>query len=420
MMATRSARRDHRRRASRFVLAAVVVVLAAVLVPIQVVFYSTPLPVALLLGFGLCAAPLLALIVPWGAIAVFCVSAMVLAWMSRPESGTNWPWPWPVPALLAFLVSVFVLTRLHGWRPGLIALGAGNTIGLLSAAARPEAAAADVVRIDLIVVASLTTGSLLVALLLAGRARTQEEVGRERALTAAEQARRMLVEDRTRIARDLHDVVAHSLSRIQVQAASAPYRLPELAPDAAAEFAEIAAVARGSLTEMRRLLDVLRTDDHQSEVAPQQTIDDVEPMVCAMRRAGVEATVSVTGNTGLPPPGVQITTFRVVQEAVSNAVRHAARAAISVEISVGAEVVSVRVHNEPVDDAQPSQEARPSQSDRAGYGLRGMAERVALVAGTLQAGPNPAGGWTVCAELPWRSLDEPSMAKEPRGHKEES
>lgn len=389
----RTARGTSRRAVGLFVLAGVGVVLLSVLVPIQSLLYGTVLPASFLLGAAICGAPLLSVVLPRVAIVLFSAAAFVLPLVASPGHDPVWPWPWSVPALIAFAVFVGVVTFLHGWLLGLIPLLVGIAGSLVAALLVPSAADATAMAADLIVASSVAGVAYLVALLVSGRVRVGEELTREREISAAEQSRRVLVEERTRIARELHDVVAHSMSVIQVQASTAKYRVPGLAEDAAAEFDDIAATARGSLVEMRRLLGVLRTEDQVAELAPQQGLDDLPALADGLRRVGADITLSMDrGDEGVPvPPTVQIAAFRIVQEAMSNAVRHAPGAPIVVDVRVDATAVQLRIHNGP---------AQSPGEHGAGHGLRGMLERAALLDGTLDAGPDRAGGWLVTAVLP--------------------
>lgn len=392
-----------RRTPSRRTLARVgpillAITLFSILAPIHAVLYGTPVTLALPLGAALCGAPLMTRARPRLAITMFCMAAITLPLVVSPELAVSWPWPWSVPAMLAFIVFVFVVTVQHGWRPGLLSLGVSMTGTVAAPLIREEAAFYDVA--DLIVTASLATATLLVATLVAARLRVGEELTKEREVSAAEQARRVLVEERTRIARELHDVIAHSMSVIQVQASTARYRIADVSADAAAEFDEIAAVARGSLTEMRRLLGVLRTDDQTPELTPQQGIADIPALVDNIRRAGAEVTLSFAAPPGELPAIVEITAYRIVQEALSNAVRHAPGVPIEVVVGSQGAAVMIRVHN-----AVPAEPGAPVPTG-AGHGLRGMQERIAVLDGSLTVGPDFAGGWTVIALLPWDDTGE--------------
>lgn len=217
------------------------------------------------------------------------------------------------------------------------------------------------------------------------------ELERERELTAAQ----AVALDRVRIARELHDVVAHGMSLIQVQASTARYRVPGLSDDALHEFDEISQTAREGLTEMRRLLGVLRTDDHEADLAPQQGLRDLPDLVQALRRAGAEIEADLEPAPEGVPSAVDIAAFRIVQEALSNAVRHAPQARIDLTVRSDAAAVRILVRNAPSTAA-----TTPDPSPQRGHGILGMRERAALVGGTVDTGPDADGGWTVRAALP--------------------
>lgn len=380
------------------VLCVIAVALYAVLVPLHATVYGTSVPVAMLVGAAAVTAPILSKRHPRTAIALFLAAALLLPLLMRlPEATQVAPWPWSVPMIIAFVVFVAAITLQHGWRYGLFVLAAGTALSLVPSGFVPSAASSGAVLADLIVTTSVAAGALLIAILIAGRFRIADELTRERAQTAQEQARRELVEERTRIARELHDVVAHSMSLIQVQASTARYRLPVLAADAAEEFEAIAATARGSLGEMRRILGVLRTEDHAAELAPQRGIDQIPALVETTRRAGAD--VSLSGRvTGDVDAAAQIALYRITQEALSNAVRHAPGGSITITLADTGDTVSVEVVN-----AAAERIAAPSTP---GHGLRGMSERAALLGGAVQAGPTDAGGWTVSAWLPRHPASE--------------
>ncbi|WAA64615.1 sensor histidine kinase [Microbacterium oxydans] len=415
-MARRRERIPRRQRISRrtFALAALcaaAVALYAVLVPLQTVLYGTPLPLAFLLGAALCGSPLLALSHPRWAIAVLTGATLLLPLAVVPELATESPWPWSVPALLVFVLFVGVVTFLHGARLGAFALILGVIASLTSPLLRPDMVATPATSgsatADLIVTAAVAVTMYLIAALVAGRLRVAEELTREKEHSALEESRRALVEERTRIARELHDVVAHSMSVIQVQASTARYRIPGLSDAATTEFDDIAATARSSLTEMRRMLGVLRTEDQTAELAPQQGIDDIPALVDSIRRAGVEVGLALEGQktASSATPAVQIAAFRIVQEALSNAVRHAPGARIEVRVQADAGAVRIRVQN--------TAPARAPENHSTGYGLRGMRERAELLGGSLSAGPTSDGGWGVDATLPLTADASPAAVPSP-------
>ena len=236
-----------------------------------------------------------------------------------------------------------------------------------------------------------------------------------------EQERRLAAQDeRTRIAREMHDIVAHSLSSIISQADGARYAAAsartaraqqaqqteqtESTPDIAEQTLElIADTARDSLTQMRSLLGLLRTDE-ATAYAPVPTLNDVPALVEQSRRAGLP--VTFTGITGTMartlPQGAELAAYRTVQEALTNALKHSPGAATTVTIHWGEDGLQLRVQNDPVSSAAAQHIARPVPG--SGNGLRGMSERIALYHGTLTYGLQPDGGWLVEAALPYLDL----------------
>jgi len=201
-----------------------------------------------------------------------------------------------------------------------------------------------------------------------------------------------VLEERARIARELHDVVAHHMSLIAVRAETAPYRLPGLPEAARAEFGSLSEVAREALTEMRRLLGVLR-NDQPAALAPQPQLADLPELIDAARQAGVSVELSAPSALGRVPPGVGVCAYRIVQESLSNASQHAPGAAVTVSVGHDDGAVLLRVANGPGASPGPS-------GHGPGHGLTGMRERVALLGGSLSAGPAPDGGFVISAVLP--------------------
>nr|WP_243766503.1 sensor histidine kinase [Streptomyces sp. GC420] len=239
-----------------------------------------------------------------------------------------------------------------------------------------------------------------VMLTLTGALRERREAQRrlveQKTISEAERSRRTLLEERARIARELHDVVAHHMSVITVQADSAPYRIAGLPPQAWEEFATIASGARESLAEMRRLLAVLRSEDTAGERAPQPGLDRLQQLVEATVRAGVPARLSLPAGLGPVPGTVDLSAYRIVQEALSNVVRHAPGAETHVSVSADQDHLGILVVN-----GRPFSGARRRlESSGTGHGLVGMRERVRLLGGTLDTGPLPDGGFRVAARLP--------------------
>jgi signal transduction histidine kinase len=235
----------------------------------------------------------------------------------------------------------------------------------------------------------------LVAVLVVGdQVRRRREV--QRALAAEEerselaQTRRAIAEERNRIAREMHDVVAHHMSLIAVRAETAIYRIEGVPPAVAEELQAIAGTSREALTEMRRLLGVLRNDSVPL-TEPQPTLDDLAGLVREAREAGVMIEYSPLPGAEVPT-GVGLAAFRIVQEALSNARRHAAGAPVAIVLFRDAAELRILVRNEPT--------GAPSGPEGKGHGLLGMRERAAAVGGTLRTGPTADGAYEVVATLP--------------------
>jgi signal transduction histidine kinase len=200
--------------------------------------------------------------------------------------------------------------------------------------------------------------------------------------------------ERARIARELHDVVAHHISLIAVQAETARLTTPGLPPEGERRFAAIGDTARLALTEMRRLLGVLREDaGTEPSRAPQPGLEQLNDLIDEAREsAGASTRLIVRGAVRPLDRGIELTAYRIVQEALTNARRHAPGAPVDVELSYCPEALRLRVR-----DSGPG----PGRlGEQAGHGLVGMRERVAAVGGTLSAGAGRLGGFLVEVELP--------------------
>ncbi|MEV4392753.1 sensor histidine kinase [Nonomuraea sp. NPDC049607] len=221
---------------------------------------------------------------------------------------------------------------------------------------------------------------------------TRTRLEAQEGLTAEERARRTLLEERSRIARELHDVVAHHMSVISIQAQVAPHLVNDPPQELRENLAGIRQNAVEALTELRRVLGVLRAQDQPGD-APQPTLDRLDELLANVRGAGVTLTAEIAGRARPLSPGVELSAYRIVQEALSNAMRHAPGAAVTVRLEYRPGSLAIRVVNGP-----PGRPARPSPG--AGHGLLGMRERTAMLGGDLVAGPTPAGGYEVSVFLP--------------------
>jgi signal transduction histidine kinase len=205
---------------------------------------------------------------------------------------------------------------------------------------------------------------------------------------------RALLEERTRIARELHDVVAHHISGIAVQAEMARHTTPDLPPLAAERFAAIGDSARNALDEMRRLLGVMREGGDASGRSPQPGLSELYRLIDETRSLGTTVRLTVRGDVASLPADIDVVAYRVVQEALTNARRHAAGAEIDVTVDYTPTLVRLRVR-----DRGPG----VGDGRGSGFGLIGMRERVETVGGTLAHGDHADGGFEVVAELPLRT-----------------
>jgi signal transduction histidine kinase len=217
------------------------------------------------------------------------------------------------------------------------------------------------------------------------------------ASTAAQLAQQAVTDERLRIARELHDIVAHSLSLITVKAAIANHVATERPEEAQDALRIIADTSRSTLTEMRRLLGVLRSDGGP-ELAPTPGLAGLDELASRAGLAGVQVDLTVRG-TGSLPDGVELSIYRIVQEALTNVVKHAAPARCRVTVDTDEHEARIEV----VDDG-PGVRTLPSTTQ--GHGLIGMRERVMMFDGAFAAGPRAEGGFGVTARLPYQTAGE--------------
>jgi len=322
--------------------------------------------------------PLLAWRIGW--LALLLVPLVPVSWWGG--------WPWSPPQVVA-LMAAFCLAGVRHQRAVLWWMWA------LSLVPWWLWLAADVPNLNGPVSATIVFTAATIAVdSIGSRLGAQRALAAQRERSEAERARLAALEERTRIARELHDVVAHHMSLIAVRAETAPYRLSDLPDSARAEFGALSAAAREALADMRRLLGVLR-HDQPAVLAPQPQLSDLHILVEAARRAGVSVELSVPGELDRVPSGVGVCAYRIVQESLSNASQHSPGAAVAVSVDQESGAMLLRVANGP---GAPADLARPERG--GGDGLTGMRERVSLLGGSLSAGPAADGGFVVTAVLP--------------------
>jgi signal transduction histidine kinase len=243
----------------------------------------------------------------------------------------------------------------------------------------------DVIAAQLAVIAAAWLGGEAI------RARRNEiALLRDRVAQRAEQA---AIEERTRIARELHDVVAHQLSVIAVHAGAARLATSQ-GPPYVERLLTIEDASRQALTDLRRALGVLRRDDPAGGLAPQPGLDQIDRLADRLRRAGLPLELTTSGDLSEISEGMAVSAYRIVQEALTNVLNHAGRVATTVRVSCTSSEIQLDVCN---DGPTVSRGTGPRGG---GHGLIGMRERVAAYGGSLQVGPLPSGGFAVSARIP--------------------
>ena len=358
---------------------------------------------------------------------------------------TTLPLVWRRRRPLAVGLTTGLATAVYGFAhyPDLaMPIAIGGVVGMYSVAAwggrRAALLAGGVAAVVVVVVMTLpradadVVDAAFVSLSLAGAWVLGDRARVQRALTAelqeravrlerdrAEDARRAVASERARIARELHDVVAHHVSMMVVQAEAGPVAVATEPARAAGAFEAIAATGRQALVEMRRLLGVLRGDGDQApSLAPQPGLAEVPSLVEQVGRAGLRVELVVEGAQAPLPAGVDLSAYRIVQEALTNAVKHAGPGRARVLVRYGEDDLRLQVHNEAADPPAARSSVEPPSAAAGPFrpadspvdsgrqvrrsGLVGMRERVHLFGGEFHAGPGPDGGFTVDARLPIR------------------
>ncbi|GGS52400.1 sensor histidine kinase [Streptomyces cinerochromogenes] len=342
---------------------------------------------------------------PVPAWALSLAAATVTALLARPHlesapaSGPDWPWS--TPTLLAHTTVLLLLA---------LRVRLGGTLTVLAV----TTVVTCLVRVGAAVGHYSGTGTVAVALFgiatavggtLRSRQEARTELVQQTTITAEERARRTLLEERSRIARELHDVVAHHMSVISIQAQVAPHLVKDPSEELLENLAGIRGNALEALTELRRVLGVLRSENPEDPYglgapgtgaapdAPQPTLARLDGLVENTRAAGLDVTAKAVGEVRPYAPGVELSAYRIIQEALSNALRHAPGSRVHVEVGHFPDGLHLVVTNSP-----PQRPVPPSPG--AGHGLLGMRERAAMLGGHVLAERTPGGGFSVTAHLP--------------------
>jgi signal transduction histidine kinase len=251
---------------------------------------------------------------------------------------------------------------------------------------------------DFVAVGVLYGGAWGVGRLVRKRDRRANELEQRAIGLESEHAERRaaaVAEERARIARELHDIVSHSISVVAVQTQAVRRRLSPEQQREADDLRAVETTARQAMVEMRHLFGVLRSNGERPSLAPQPGLDQLERLLADTRAAGLPVELRVVGDRVLLPPGVDLAAYRIVQEALTNTRKHAGPAHAEVTLRFRDGELELLIE----DDGRYGN----SPPDRGGHGLVGMSERVALYGGTFEAGSRPDGGFAVRATLPLRN-----------------
>ncbi|MFC8202120.1 sensor histidine kinase [Streptomyces sp. NPDC057298] len=318
-------------------------------------------------------------------------------------------WPWLGPAIIAHAVILLLLALRM---PASVALAVLTITGLITAFTQGVLGGGPYSGTGLLAV-SVFAVAVLLGTAVRGNREARTQLVEQESLTAEERSRRTLLEERNRIARELHDVVAHHMSVISIQAQVAPHLVDNPSDELRENLDGIRQNALEALTELRRVLGVLRSENPDDPYglgapgtgaaphAPQPTLDRLDVLVENTRTAGLTVTTEVSGERLPLAPGVELSAYRIVQEALSNVLRHAPGSVVRVELTHFPRGLQIRVVN-----SAPRRPAPPSPG--AGHGLLGMRERAMMLGGTLMAVETSCGGFTVAAFLPRSGVAAPT------------
>jgi signal transduction histidine kinase len=319
------------------------------------------------------------------------LNAVTLAWSAAQYPGRV--------IMLAPLVACYTVADLRGWWWGL----GGTVVTALTAllatrvafgASEPAGANASAVWIAATAGAAGTAVGYYRALLTTTRAQLARE-----AQTREEQARRRAVEERLRIARELHDIIGHTLATISVQAGVGIHLFQRRPAQALEALSAIKQISDQGLADVRTILDVLRADsDPDQPRSPRGGLDQLETLLDRVRAAGVQPKLTVLGNARPLPAAVDLAAYRIIQEALTNVLRHARARTAWLDLRYEPSQVIIRI----LDDgsaATPGQD-QDGTIGQAGHGISGMRERALALSGQFTAGPHPGGGFQVQCALP--------------------
>ncbi|GAB2601937.1 two-component sensor histidine kinase [Paractinoplanes abujensis] len=345
---------------------------------------------ALVAAIAQCAAFPLAVRRPWLGTLLQFAGVVLSAW-ARPGGAR----PLPEAALVVLAVYLGWVALRHPWRTAVVSWWSSVLLTLVLVLLDPAAHPFTDDEATLIVFPVNSMLVLFAAMAWRQRGAVHRQLAAARRDVELEQAQRALVSERNRIARELHDIVAHTMAVIHMQATSAAYRITDIDQPARAEFGRIAAGTRAAMREMRQLLALLRDETDEAARQPAPDLRHLGDLAASARLGGVPVDLDVPGDLEVPGP-VGLAAYRIVQESLSNVIRHAPGAATRVRVVLDGEWLLVEI----VNDVPARPPPRIESADRARHGLVGMRERARLAGGTLQCGPRPGGGYRVAFTVP--------------------
>ena len=323
-------------------------------------------------------------------VAVLVVlNAVALAWAAAQYPGRL--------IMLAPLIACYTLAARRGWRWGLAgavvtAVSALVAIRVAFGAAEPAGIAGIAVWMVATAAAAGTAVGYYRALLMSTRAQLARE-----AQTREEQARRRAVEERLRIARELHDVFGHTMATISVQAGVGIHLLQTRPAQAVEALTTIKQISDQGLTDVKTILGVLRADSDPGQPrAPRGGLDQLEALLDPVRAAGVQPQLTVHGSARPLPAAVDLAAYRIIQEALTNVLRHAHARTVQLDLRYEPSQVVIRV----LDDGSAASPGQTGGNGQDGHGISGMRERALALSGQFAAGPHPDGGFQVRCALP--------------------
>lgn len=378
--------------------AAVCIALMAVGASLNMSLYRMALPFGL--GMAILHAASLGLTAarPVAGVLVSLVPMAVLPLVSDPVGAA--PMPFSVVAMITQVLVICVAGLRTHWMVPAAGWLASVVLGVVSNYFTLPEGQSDGAQNNVVIFAAVSGGLMVAAVVAQQWQHLREELAAERTVSAEEQSRRRLAEERTRIARELHDVVAHGMSVVVVQATTAGYRHPGLSDELKQEFDDIAANSRRAMTEMRSMLGSLRNAGSGRELGPQPTLADLPQLLASARSAGVDIPEPVVSGVEGRDIGevIALTTYRIVQEALSNVIRHAPGATVHLSLMVDGGRLRVSVVN--TRSGVGAVMAQLDKGAHVGQGLIGMRERASIVGGVVECAPTPDGGFAVTATLP--------------------